>query len=936
LWPAAAQQYTIATIAGGAPPATPVAALSTSIGAPRRVAVDKAGNVYFSSLNSVFKLDTSGVLTLIAGNSRPGFSGDGGPAPAAALNNPQGVAVDAAGNVYIADSSNNRIRMVSTAGVISTFAGTGVAGYSGNYGQASAAQFTLPSGLAFDGSGNLYIADTGNNIIREITPDGTIIPFAGDSFQGYVGDTGPATSAALSIPTDVFIDSKGNAYIADTGNSVIREVGTDGNINTFAGNGTNGYTGDSLVSNTAELNGPRGVAVDSSGNVYIADFGNYVIRKATPNTLTPTVTTNLDGTTTTTYNSNSIITTIAGNGSNGFSGDGSAATSAMMAGPWGIALDSSGNLYIADVFNARVRKIASGGTISTVAGNGLLSYSGDGSAAVKAQLYSPRGVAVDAQGNLYIADSSNNRVRKVAAGGVITTVAGNGAAGFGGDGAAATSAQLNQPVALAVDASGNLYIADFANNRVRMVSPSGVISTVAGNGTVGFGGDGSAATSAQLNGPTAVTVDRAGNVYVSDFINNRVRKFTPGGNIATVAGNGLGGFGGDGGPAASALLNGPYGLAVDASGNLYIADLDNSRIRKVTPDGTISTFAGNGIAAVAGDGGPASQATLAAPQSLLLDSAGNLYIGDSVGRVRMISSAGTISTIAGKGPAGYSGDGGDATLAQINGPLGLAVDVAGNLYIADTGNNAIRQVQPVGVTPTLSAITNGASNATGAIAPGEIVTLYGTGLGPMQLTPFTLGANAQVPTSLAGTQILFNGIAAPILYTWTNQVGVVVPFGVSGSATITAQNGSQTSAPLNAPVAAAAPALFTADFSGKGQAVANNANGTRNSAATPASAGSVITLIATGGGPTNPPQADGSLGPATGGTPPQLAASVTVTIGGQTAQVSYAGAAPGIVAGVIQINVTIPSSVAASNAVPVVVAIAGVSSPAGVTIAVSK
>jgi uncharacterized protein (TIGR03437 family) len=944
LWPAAAQQYTIATVAGGAPPATPVSALGTSIGGPRRVALDKAGNLYFTSLNSVFKLDPSGVLTLIAGNSRPGYSGDGGPATAATLNNPEGVAVDGSGNIYVADSSNSVVRVVSPAGMISTFAGTGIPGFSGDFGQAAAAQLTLPSGLAFDGAGNLYVADTGNSVIRQITPGGIITTFAGTSFQGYVGDTAVATSAALSIPTDVAVDSKGNVYIADTGNNVIREVTTDGNINTIIGNGTNGYSGDSLVANTAQLNGPRGVVVDSSGNVYIADFDNSAIRKATPNSLTPTVTTNLNGTTTTTFNTNSIITTVAGNGTSGFTGDGNTAgNTTEFAGPWGIALDSGGNIYVADVFNARIRKIVSGGSVSTIAGNGLLSFSGDGSAATKAQLFAPRGVAADTSGNLYIADTSNNRVRKVAPGGVITTVAGNGTAGFGGDGAAAAGAQLNQPVALAIDSFGNLYIADFSNQRVRMVSPGGVISTVAGNGTAGFGGDGGAATAAQLNGPIALTVDRGGNVYVSDFNNSRVRKFTPGGNITTVAGNGINGFGGDGASATSALLNGPSGLAVDSAGNLYIADLDNSRIRKVSPTGTITTFAGNGIAAIGGDGGPVSQATLAAPQSLLIDSEGNLYVGDSVGRVRMISASGTITTIVGKGPAGYSGDGGDASLAQINGPLGLAMDTKGNLYIADTGNNAIRQAQPAGVKPTITAITNAASNATQAIAPGELVTIYGSGLGPIQLTPFALGANGRVPSSLAGTQIFFDGIAAPILYAWTNQVGVVVPFGVSGNVKATAQNGNQTSAALTMATAAAAPALFTVDFSGKGQAVANNANGSRNSAVTPAAVGSVITLIGTGGGPTSPGLPDGALGMGMGlGSPvPQLAAPVTVTIGGQTAHVTYAGAAPGIVAGVMQINVTIPAPVSGngiplSGNVPVVISVAGVSSPAGVTIAVSN
>lgn len=936
LWPAAAQQYTIATIAGGAPPATPVSALSTSIGGPRHLAVDASGNLYFSSLNSVFKINASGVLTLVAGNSRPGYTGDGGPATAATLNGPEGIAVDSSGNVYIADSNNNVIRMVTPAGVISTYAGTGAPGYAGDFGSPTAAQFTLPSGLAFDASGNLYVADTGNNVIREISPSENIIStFAGDGFQGLVGDTGSATAAALNIPSDVYVDSKGNVYIADTGNDVIRQVTTAGIIFTYAGNGTPGYTGDTFTATTAQLAAPRGVAVDANGNVYIADYDNNVIRKATNNTLTPTVTQNANGTTTTTYNTNSIITTYAGNGTFGFAGDGTTTpTLGEFGGPWGLALDSGGNLYIADLANARIRKITSAGATSTIAGNGLLSYSGDGGAATQAQLYSPHSVVADPQGNLYIADTANNRVRKVAAGGVITTIAGNGTGGFGGDGGAATSAQLNQPAALALDASGNLYIADYNNQRVRMVNAAGIISTVAGNGAAGFSGDGGAATSAEFNGPTALTIDSSGNIYVSDFNGNRVRRFTPGGNITTVAGNGVSGFGGDGGPATSAILNGPYGLAIDAQGNLYIADLNNSRIRMVSPSGTISTYAGSGYGAASGDGGPVSQATFAAPRSLLFDAAGDLYIGDSVGRVRMVSSTtGIISTIAGTGAAGYSGDGGSSTAARINGPFGLAVDHAGNLYIADSNNNAVRELQAAGGAPAIGAITNGASNAPGAISPGEVLTIYGSGLGPTQLTSYTVGSNGVIPSSLGGTQVFFNGVPAPILYTWTNQIGVVVPFGVtSGTAQIAAEYNGQTSNTVSSAVAAASPALFTTNFSGQGQAVANNANGTRNSAATPAAAGSIITLIATGGGPTSPALADGSLAP---NSAIGLAATASVTIGGQSAAVSYAGAAPGIVAGVIQINVTIPSNVAAGSAIPVVLTVGGVSSPTA-TIAVSN
>jgi sugar lactone lactonase YvrE len=346
-----------------------------------------------------------------------------------------------------------------------------------------------------------------------------------------------------------------------------------------------------------------------------------------------------------------IITTVAGTGTAGFNGDNQAATSAQLNFPRGVAVDASGSLFIADNGNHRVRKVAAGtNIITTVAGTGTFGFNGDNQAATSAQLTNPFGLAVDASGNLFIADSGNARIRKVAAGtGIITTVAGTGTAGFNGDNQAATSALLNTPTGLALDPSGNLFIADRFNHRIRKVAAgTGIITTVAGTGTDGFGGDGGPAGSAQLNNPVGLALDPSGNLFIGDSFNHRIRRVAAGtGIITTVAGTGTGGFGGDGGPAGSARLANPFGPAVDASGSLFIADEANRRVRKVA--------AGTGI----------------------------------------------ITTVAGTGAAGFAGDGGPATSAQLNPPAGVALDPSGNLFIADTINQRIRKVQAgTGPTPT--------------------------------------------------------------------------------------------------------------------------------------------------------------------------------------------------------------------------------------------
>ena len=663
----------IVTIAGGIGDWGP--ATSAEINNPYGVTVDLSGNIFIAdSYNQrIRKVDISGVITTVAGSGADGFHGDGGPATSAAFHLPLAVAVDASGNIYIADNGTGRIRKVDTSGVITTVAGNNrLGGYSGDGGPAASAELNYPQGVAVDSSGNLYIADFGNHRIRKVDASGVITTVAGNGTEGYSGDGGPATSAEFDHPSSVAADSSGNIYIADSYNHRIRKIDASGVITTVAGNGTDGFSGDGGPATAAQLDYPSSVTVDFSGNIYTAANFNHRIRKV---------------------DTSGVITTFAGNGTEGFSGDGGPATLAELDHPSSVAADSSGNIYIADFVNNRIRKVNTSGIITTVAGQGITGFNGDGGLASLAEVHHPSGVAVNPSGNIYIAELYTHRIRKVDTSGGITTVAGNGTFGFSGDGGPATAAELNQPSSVAVDSAGNIYIADSYNNRIRKVDTSGGITTVAGNGTFGFSGDGGPATAAELNQPSSVAVDSAGNIYIADSYNNRIRKVDTSGGITTVAGNGTFGFSGDGGPATAAELNQPSSVAVDSAGNIYIADSANNRIRKVDTSGGITTVAGNGTFGFSGDGGPATAAELNQPEGMAVDSAGNIYIADYYNnRIRKVDTSGAITTVAGNGTKGFSGDGGSATSTELNYPTGVAVDSSGNIYIADSYNNRIREV----------------------------------------------------------------------------------------------------------------------------------------------------------------------------------------------------------------------------------------------------
>lgn len=656
---------------------------------PAGVAVDSQGNVFFADVmfHSVRRIDAvTGIITTVAGSGAAGDAGDGGSAVDANLRNPSDVEVDTNGNLYIADRGNHKIKRVAAGtGIIQTIAGTGEAGYSGDGGQATAAKLNNPTSIAVEADGTVFIADTTNDRIRQVLPNGMIRTIAGNGVSGYAGDGGPAAAARLGRPWGMTLDSNGNIYFAELLNQRIRVVHrASETINTFAGNGQFAFC-DNVAPLNACFKNPSYVAYDSGTDaIFVSDSGNHRIRRIP--------------------RSGGNVTTFAGDGFVGFYGDGGAAIQARFNGPGGIAARANLGVYLADEFNYRLRRIGASSphVITTIAGNGNLSHSGDGGPAIAAKLKGPVALRTDENGNLYIADSLNQRVRRVDTRGMITTVAGNGNSGYSGDGGQATQASLTSPSGVAADRSGNVYISDTSNHRVRRVAPNGVITTIFGTGVGSSTGDNGPASQATVVRPNGLAVyeNSTGTVrflYVVEPSSHKIRRVDLNTNtVIRFAGTGSMGGTGDGGLAVNAQLAIPLDVAADADGNVYIADAGNHRIRKVSLAGIITTVAGNGTMGFAGDGGAATAARLSVPDGVDVDTSGNIYINDSSNlRVRVVTTNGTIHTAAGNGirtgsidgaggnPLDDLGDGGAATAATFNQPAAVAVDGAGNLYVSD-------------------------------------------------------------------------------------------------------------------------------------------------------------------------------------------------------------------------------------------------------------
>ena len=856
------------------------AATSALLSGPAGVALDSSGNLYIadttnnriqfvaaatcsSSCPWGLSSTTANDIYTIAGSSSgsSGHTGDGGAATSALLSGPAGVALDSSGNLYVADTTNNRIQFVAAATC------------------SSSCRWGLSSTTAND-----------------------IYTIAGSSSgtSGHTGDGGAATSALLSGPAGVALDAAGDLYIADKTNNRIQEVAastgtkwgvsmTAKDIYTIAGSssGSSGHTGDGGAATSALLSAPAGVALDSSGNLYIADTTNNRIQFVAAAACSSSCRWGLA----TTAND---IYTIAGSssGTSGSSGDGGLATSALLSAPSGVALDASGNLYVADATNDKVREIAgsaapfaalTAGDITTLVGTGTAGTTGNSGQASEALLKTPAAVVADSAGNLYIADKANNRVQEVAAtthtqwgismtAGDIYTIAGSssGSSGHTGDGGAATSALLSGPAGVALDSSGNLYIADTTNNRIQFVAaatcssscPWGLSSTTANDiytiagsssGSSGHTGDGGAATSALLSGPAGVALDSSGNLYVADTTNNRIQfvaaatcssscrwglSSTTANDIYTIAGSssGTSGHTGDGGAATSALLSGPAGVALDSSGNLYVADTTNNRIQFVaaatcssscrwglssTTANDIYTIAGSssGTSGKTGDGGAATSALLSGPAGVALDSSGNLYVADTTNnRIQFVAAAtcssscrwglssttaNDIYTIAGSssGTSGSSGDGGLATSALLSAPSGVALDSSGNLYVADATNDKVREIAG-SAPPSPEAVTTPAgyslvdSPSTGStstyvfdhrVGTGETsvtLTYGGTAAVSAVLSVFTDVSTTPIDVSATATTTSGTSVSTPSVTTSNagDEIVVVAGAGQAGTA----------------------------------------------------------------------------------------------------------------------------------------------------------
>jgi trimeric autotransporter adhesin len=591
--------------------------------------------------------------------------------------------------------------------------------------------------------------------------------------------------------------------------------------------------------------------------------------------------------------------------------------------------------------------ISSGQTITDFAGNGTPGYAGDNGPAAQAEVNRVVGLATDASGNIYLADQNNNVVRKVSTSGIITTFAGTGGAGYTGDGGPATQAQLSGPLGVCVAPSGVIYVNDYGNRRVRAISTGGTISTVAGNGSSVSSGDGGPATSAGFVIPIRCAVDQSGNLYIVDQGAYVIRKVNTSGTISTFAGvANVPGFTGDGGPATQAEMNNPTAVSFDSAGNLYVSDQFNQRVREINPSGIIQTVAGNGVAAFAGDGGPATAASLNYPGETVIDSAGNLFIVDPDNQVVRKVTGGIISTIAGTpGVTGNSGDGGPPLQATFNGPFALTSDNGGNLYVGDINNNRVRKISSEtasGPSVCSGCVLNAASfakaaNGNGtAVAPGSLVAIFTS---PLATSPAEF-STATLPPSLSDVSVAFNGIAAPMVQVVPTGaypfVSAQVPFEVlssgqtSASASLVVMVNGVSSTPVQTPIVASAPGIFTIPATGLGNGILVYLNPATNAAAIAAPANSGLGLpsapiprgtngffYVNGLGAMTPSVPDGS-GTCPAPTGCNANATPQVLIGGISAPVAFAGQAPGY-PGVFQVNITVPANAPTGSSVSLVV-----------------
>ena len=866
-------------------------AVKTYLSNPQGVAVDPAGNVYIAESSHIVSVDhTTGILAAVAGAAPSVLNASDGPALSVRIA-PTNVVVQANGNILFLDSSMLRKIVASQlAGTITTIAGqNGKNGSTGDNGPASAALLNMPQQICVDSTGDIYIVELPGYVRRIDANTGIITTIAGNGTSVFSGDGGPATGATLVQPKGIAVDSSGNIYISDTGDARIRKItAATGIISTIAGTGHVFESGDGGSAANASFVSLGELAIDSHNDLYVVDGDRVRMISA----------------------ASGVIKTVAGNGTAALSGDGGPATQAAINQPAGLALDSAGNLYIADTGNGRVRLVtAASGVISTIAGTSL---NGDGGLAAGAVLNKPQALAFDSAGDMFIAETS--LIRKVStATGLISTFAGGGTSAP--NGVSALQAKLS-PLSLVFDSSGNLIVGEAG--LILRIDTSGTVTTIAGTGVVGFSGDGGPATAAEVGYVSALALDSSGRYLFVDSGNKRVRRIDNStGVITTIAGNGGANFTGVGQPATNTGIGNVVGLAVDSNQNLYIGGINLYYLLKISSAGAVSVVGGVGGCGYIGDGGPATLAGICQPSSIALDASGNIYVGDTTCYCvrRIAADTGIIQTVVGNGTAGYSGDTGTATLAQLRSVSAIAISGT-TLYVADGAAGVVRSVTPdtppaLPGTPSFSSVVSSASYAPGPVAPGELITFYGHYLGPATPAYWTLGSDGLLTNPNANIQVLFDGVAAPVVYASAGQVNVVTPYSVANGLStveIKTAGGSVSSATVGA--ATTAPGIFP------GAIV--NANGTINSPSNPAPVGSYVVMYGTGFGQTSPGGVDGSITPVVDYPKQiyQVFASVDRNPLFATAvpmNVFYYGPAPGLAEGVGQIDAYVPAGVASGE-----------------------
>jgi len=647
---------------------------------PQEIAVSSNGNLFLvdSSNHNVRKITPAGVVTTFVGpvgcsGCAGSWGSTDGTGSAARFLYPSGIAIDSSDNLYVSDSGNHTIRKVTPAGVVTTFAGS--AGSSGSTnGTGSAARFGYPFGIGVDSSDNLYVSDSYNHTVRKITPGAVVTTFAGSAGLSGSAD-GTGSSARFLSPNGLVVDSSDNIFVADE-QSTIRKITSSAEVTTFAGIAGVSGSADSNIS-TARFNSPNGITGDNStGSVYVADKNNHTLRKVT---------------------SSGVVTTISG--AAGVVGSTNAAAPGPTAARFnlveGTAVDSSGNIFVADHLNHTIRKIGTDNTVTTFAGSPGVAGSTDG-ASTSARFRGPAQIAIDSSNNIYVADYYNHTIRKVEANGDVTTFAGSaGYTGTTDDNGSA--ARFNNPHGIAVDSSGYVYVADRSNHSVRKITPTGLVSTLAGTSGSSGSADGNGSL-ARFNQPMGISQDAAGNLYVADYGNNTIRKVTSTGSVTTMAGAaGLAGSA-DGSPIPARFYR-PHGMARDANGNIFVVDNPSHTIRKITPQGVVTTFAGS--AGLAGStNGTGLAARFYEPADIAIASNGTMFVADNMNHcIRKVTTAAVVSDFAGNCGAAAGNTDGTGTAARFKNPIGIEINGT-NLYVADSENSTIRKITMAGVVTT--------------------------------------------------------------------------------------------------------------------------------------------------------------------------------------------------------------------------------------------